>query len=79
MRLAKQGCYRPLLHQGNHFLFSYGNTRFKITPANAHNAVPDNVTGPNSKIAPPKPSTNIELAIIKLLAFQLTPSNHYLQ
>ena len=40
--------------------------RLRRIPAMAQRAVPDNVTGPNCNTAEPNPSTNMELAIIKL-------------
>lgn len=43
---------------------------FNIIPLIALNAVPDKMTGPIAKTAPPRPITNITLAIIKLRALE---------
>lgn len=47
-------------------LFSYGKIKFKMIPVMAERAVPERVTGPSLRIAPPSPSTNIALAMIRL-------------
>ena len=47
-------------------VFSCGKIKFKTIPAIAQSAVPDKVIGPTSSTAEPSPSTNIELAIMRL-------------